>query len=99
MYHTVATRCENIHICGILMQFDLDQVSSSFSSFQKEGAAFVVIEGEIETEVRVEICTGIRSGINKAICHFECGQTGVLGVQSVFSHCCFYFTIKVIFTL
>ena len=32
---TVAPRWENIHICGILMQFNLDQVSSSFSGLIK----------------------------------------------------------------
>lgn len=74
-------------MCGTLTQFDLDQVSSSFGSFGKEGAMFVVGEGEIEAAARVEIRKGNRSGINKAICQLERGQTGVSGVQSVFSYC------------
>lgn len=70
----VASLCTNIHICGISIQFNMDQVSSSFSSMKKEEAVSTGIGGEIEPETHVE--RGISSGISYAICLFECDQTG-----------------------
>ena len=79
MNPTVASHCENIHICGVLMQFNLGQVSLSLNSSEKEVKN---LKGDSRGKAKKEMEK--KSSINIAICLLEFEQTGV---QSVFSPC------------
>lgn len=73
--------------CGISIQFDFNQVSSSLSSLRNErrqrqrGS-----EGEAEAEMHVD--GGIRSGVDNAICLSECVETGVRRAICFLPVCC-----------
>lgn len=82
---TVVAYCENTHAHCILIQFNLDQVSSRR-----------LYEGSCSVERDARGSGGwdasgkwkkIRSVVNKAICRFWMWAEGVLSTQSMFSCC------------